>query len=475
MKDDQLQKLLKNLDKNTEITRKVENNIKEINKTIKYAPTDIINSFIKYTEPQKNISEIINFYKTVIECTEKINEEMKRIDALEDNTDQNQIIAINAHYNIKDELRKLENYSDLNAIARLKEKTNKKIYNIVETLFTAFFKGFEKGRDTKDLKIISRFLLENDETSYLLKYVKIMFHKYSIKKDERDSAKVLDHLKNLKKTYGEIHRINVIYMDDAKTEILDKQIQQMLLIEYKDIISKILMDLENKYKDKNIVDACNWYLAVKDKEIASLFGEFDEEILKDIYNLQIKFLNNIDAIPKPNKKLLNEDFVYNLFRIFNLFENEELHAFFDLYRSELDYKNYDEMKAVLSGTALDKIFNLSAKLKGIQKNVYLLNNIYLMINYCKEYQGKKLVEYISRYCDEIVKMWKDECDKRKGDITQFLDVNFEIQKDYYLPEEIRTVVLEGIERIVLGMMERCTYKNGKEMLEMKMHQLYKGK
>lgn len=469
MKKENIEKIIQNLDKTISLSQRIDSNIIKINKYIQESPLSIIESFKIYTEPQKNIEALIKFYKLFLEVIRNNESHLKNLQHL--NFYEGELKAIHSFYEIRNELDKLNGYNDIKVVKRYIDKIKEKS-NITQPIFNSFFKYFGKDVTDKDLHPFSKFLEVYDEKPFIAKYCKVLFFKFS-KKNEKDPEKILENIKNINNMFKEIETYNKKYLNEKNSEIVGQQIKQMVMIEMRDNLSSSLLVFENKFQFINLVLACDFFIQLQNKELQGKFSEFDDGILKVINNLFIKFIQKVNSIKEPNGLYEVEEFIYHLYRVIKLFEHKELHKMFFLYP---DFKNNSQMKAYLGNLCIEKIFDLAVSLKGIQKNVYLLNNLHLIQFFYREYKGKKTIEYIEEKIDEIVKTWEVECDNKKGkDPTRFLDVNLDIQGKYYLPEDIKEILIREITKIVEKLTKQNRYRNGEQTLNLKLKKLFSGK
>lgn len=472
MKEEDIVDILKLLEKNANISIKIDNNIDQINRKFAEIPSEIVETFKRYTDPQKNIEELISFYRTIIRCIENIRKlEPGIVDSDETGIDQ-YITSIDCYNRIEIELDGLKSYSDVSIVKKLQVQTRKTLEKALEPVFDVFFKHFMR-KDVNDLRILSRFLIVNDETRFIQKYCKVLLHQHCVGQSKKECKVVLEKLRDIKTTFDKIGETNEIFLDDKNAEVVYNQLHQMILIDLKEAVSKILLDLENKFKIMNVVEACQFYIHLQEPVVRDYFKEFNIEILKVINNLFITLVNEINRIKKPNKKVLHESFVYALYKLLEVFKDKKLHLIFIELHDTFEFRNYPHMKIRFGQIACERVIELSAEFKGIQKNVYLLNNFCLIQFYCQEYLDIKITDYIIKFSDEIVKMWNKECEKKRGtDLTRFLDVNLEVQKQYYLPDELREGIIPRIRMIIDDVLKESTYKNNKGTIKQRVTSLF---
>ncbi|KAM0678671.1 hypothetical protein BDAP_000781 [Binucleata daphniae] len=250
-------------------------------------------------------------------------------------------------------------------------------------------------------------------------------------------------------------------LNEKHAEIVNLEVKQMIVVDAKNILSRILLNYENKYKNENLYFCCKLYSYLNKDEVKQYFVEFFDNITKIIHNLLLTFFYKIDEIKKPNKDHKSEEIIVLTYKIIKCLENDCFTEFFVKYRSGIEYKNYKQLKTFSGKTLTEKMYKLSKTLKGIQKNVYLPNNLYALQFFYKIHDGVPLVERIENHSNEIIAIWESELKKRKGsEFTKFLDVNLEIQQEFYLPEEIRINIVEKIKENVLETCKEKTYKKG---------------
>lgn len=472
MNQDDLTDILQILDKNTYLTTKIDHNIDEINRKFDKLPKDLVETFRKYTLPQNNIEQLIKFYKTAINTIESIEKTEKSMneDTKESSVKQ-QIHSITCHNKIKGLLELLDGYKDIAIVRKYWIETENKLKKTKDPVFSVFFKNFLSEK--KDLQILSFFLIANDEKNFMQKYCKVLLHKYCIGRSKKETSFVLEKLLNVENVFNEIMSINELYLDEKNSEILYKELRQLILIDLKEAVSKVLIEFENKFKFENIMEACKFYMQLQEPVTQEYFKALDKELLKIMNNLFVTFFTEISKIKKPNKKYLHEPFVHIFNQILHIFKENKMKNLFMQLRKILEFQNHAQMRIRLGTMACERIIEISTVLKGIQKNVYLLNNFTIIHFYCHEYNDIAISDYIIKFSDEIVKMWDKECEKKKKkDVTRFLDVNLEIQKQYYLSEELREGIVPRIRIIIENLVRNSEYKGEKGTIKKRIKDLF---
>lgn len=496
MEKEKLDKIINSLDKTNMLSQDIESNIAKINETISAAPISILESFEKYTDPQLNVQEINRFYRLFIEVieqnnTHKISHDIKK----------NYIESMNNYYFVKTSLARLNEYIEIKIVKRYIEKTKKAISPVLESLTDLFYKSFneylyedsEKNSSNglasersgsnldkhkslivkfDELVEVAHFLEHENEKMFIEQFCKTLIDKYKCKQN----AEFIEHLKALNDDFVKIQVLCKGMLNEKNSENVNIEVKQLIVVDAKSILSRILLNYENKYKQENLYSCTKLYLYLNKSEVKRYFLEFNENILKVIHNLLLTFLSKIDEVRKPKKDVKNEETIVLFFKTIKCFENDCFLEFFEKYRSGMEFKNYEQLKTFSGEILTDKIFELSKTLKGIQRNVYLLNNLYLLQFFYKVHKETPMVEFIEVHSNEIIQIWESEIRKRKeSEFTKFLDVNLEIQSDYYLPETIRTNIVDKIRECVLDVCKEKTYKKGENVLRLKINDLFTGK
>ncbi|KAM0686330.1 hypothetical protein COBT_002449 [Conglomerata obtusa] len=344
--------------------------------------------------------------------------------------------------------------------------------NIKEPVTNAFFKKLNYSDDYESMKPLSMFLIEVDKNNFITSYCKALLAKYK----NKQNSEFIENFKLLSDEFREIDSINNILMDEVNSEIVSKQIKLMIVIEIKGILTRVLLNYENKFKNENLYSCCKLYLYLNDEELKNLFQEFLENIETIIFNLFNNFFHSINEIKKPIKSFHNEEIIILTYKIIKNMDDRCFDDFFRRFREDLDFKNYEQLKLYLGNLLTNKVFENSEQLKGIQKDVYLINNLHLLQCFYKIHNKKRLIEYIDSFSNEIIQIWSSECKKRgKDEFTRFLDVNLEIQKNYFVPEELRDMIQKKVKEIINNNVKEKAYKNSTEVLNLKLDELFTGK
>ncbi|KAM0674257.1 hypothetical protein GVAV_002331 [Gurleya vavrai] len=468
MNRENIANLIQNFEKTNRLTQNINKNILKIDQCIQEAPISVLNSFKIYTEPLENIQAITKFYKIIINAVEDIS---KRDITITNNSLINEERLIEDYYAIDKILVNLDEYRDIKAVSRYIEKQREYLKKTINPIQHNFFRKLSDEVNYENIKFISFFLIDVNRIDYLQNYCKFFISKFKSKQD----AGFVENLGKLGSIFDEINKINRTLIDEKNIEAVGNEIKQMIIIENKNVLMRILVNYEHQYRNENLYTCCKLFLYINQKEVINYFKEYYDEILININNLLLKFIHKIEEIKKPNKEFLSESYVVLSNKIIQIFSNKIFDVFFEKFKGQQEFKSYLQMKDFFCNFLTEKILFLGEKFKGIQKNVYLLNNLNVIIFFDKKYKDKRIIEYIEQYSEEIINIWDFECKKRKeSDFTRFLDINLDIQANYHLPDENREMVREKIRDVILHYVKIKKYKKGNDILELKIKKIFAG-
>ncbi|TBU05603.1 hypothetical protein CWI36_0613p0010 [Hamiltosporidium magnivora] len=491
--DEQEREFLFELESINKIGIEIEKDLKKIESYIKETPLSTLEAFKTYIEPKRNLDKIIYFYDLFLKSAENIYKQQEKIEIIKNKEIvkeefDKEIKIIKCLEKIKGELFNFKKYQDIHAVKKFCDEVNKNVNLNLEMLEKSFFKyiGHQFPNMNYKTKIcnLSNFLYLNREKSiFVKKYVDLFIIKYGSRKIENKYIELVNRVICLHEWIEEVKKVNDFLFEEDITGSINKEILEKLMLELKVVISHALMDIDRKNKPENLIYLIKLYSSIKIKEnirdtnMEMLF-EFKKECLVLINNLLITFEQNIIHEKKNEKNFLCEQFNKTFLDFCDTFKenNNCLEELIFKFQENFAFENYDSFVNYYGVKCLRKTFDLSENLKGIQKCVYLLNNLDILQEYILEYKNIKIIEYLERNKNDIIKIWKNECEKRKHkESTEFLKLNLSIQRKYILPDLVRENIISQLSKIIFNLVSNSKYREHQDDLKNKINELFSGK
>ncbi|EJW02416.1 hypothetical protein EDEG_03158 [Edhazardia aedis USNM 41457] len=409
--------------------------------------------------------------------------------------------AITLISKMKTHIEKISQYKEIRIVSQLINSTNDKIKNIEKqiertffTYFSSLIKVFKSKKPTErstfclltpEAKNTSNYLINIDEKKFIKKHSEIFLSHYDYKNIE--SNKIFCVIRKLPGDLYHIETVNEFFLDTKNGAATSLFIKEVIFNEIRSSIAKILLEYENKYKEEYLVEVLRLYKELRqNKKVHFYFEDIEIEILKIFDNLVLIFLDRLSEISESNKLYQTESFVQTIYEIKSLFANSDLRKRY--FNSRLLYRSPKNMFDTLGSVLYNKVLSLSENMKGIQKNVYLINNLDVLVVFYREHNQKSVVSILEQCTKEIVKSWKMECEKRLDEFKEFdllssgktkrahrfLDLNLSIQKEYNLPGDIRRHVLECLSPVINSYAKAVRFPDNYNALNDKIQALFSG-
>lgn len=347
----------------------------------------------------------------------------------------------------------------------------------IKTCENAFFHSLRRhapGFEAPHAPKFARFLVEHtDRKRFLDRYVGVFYERFRFRSSETKFGDVVARIAGHQSLFSEVDRTCGALLGPDDAENAARGIIEMILADTKQKVSSMLMVMEKRGRPEDIAFllALAPILAPPLNKFEPMFGRFrdlKEECYKMFNNLIASLYERIGSATAPNKFCDTEPFVLHANTIVKAIRRSEGLGLSFMDRCPLiASKSVKDLEVELGSKCYEKVMGVSGSIAGIRRSTFLINNLYVMQNFMEEHGGRKLRDLIAECESEIVQVWRKECEKRRGaDITGFLNTNIEVQKRYFLPDDVRTGVVAGVTDVVRSAVEGSVYSgNVADMLE----------
>lgn len=448
-----------------ETSQRIDQICNDIYKNVEQTKMDVIKEFNPYIQPKKNLDSVLSFYNSFIkayETTVKMSQKIVAIYGEEINIIDLQSITknnlIGIFKTIKAEQANIVDFVGIKIVEDLITVSNDLQNKVISRIYPVYFENLlNKSADDDNMKSISDFLMEfSDKKSFLGKYSNAILDKTSYEDIGLDRKRLLERTKDIEGHFLMINKYNIKILGGADAQNINRGLNKLLLISLKKAIADNLLVVE---KEENLgsIPFCvelNSHLRQSDeteiKEVEELYI-FKGEINKLMCNIFLAFVENIKMIQYPNKFCDIETVTLNLKRALDSLEDNKnvSRVFIKNYGPFFKVNNIEEMCEYFSRMVLQKVIELSSNLDKIKRSIYLINNFFTLKCFVEEVDGLNLKETIDENVNLLVEVWKDELESKSGRrFTTFVETNLASFKSYYLPDEVRRVVVPKIKTII---------------------------
>lgn len=465
------------LQKCSRLSEKINKQAKKLEDRVSKAPLSAMDSLKPFIQPKNNIEQILNFYDEYEESTKKIDLERKIVQESLGGKFKHRKLRLLAdndvigHVNIiLSEIKVLEAYQKIKIVKDYLDEANQFAFMVIEAIKRSFFKALENIPDyDPELRKFANFLIPlQKDIDFLAKYTNIIYSKLCFNEIGTNYKLLITRTLNLSSYFYNIFEMNNNILGQEQAQSINEGVTKMLIINVKSTISDVLMVSE---KDEN-PDSIPYLILLSNnlrhtegevivKDLEELFV-FKKEINKIISNCLMAYFESLDDLNKPNKRFEAEKLVLTIKSILNSFNDYEgiAKCYLATYGAFFGIKNLEELNTSFSTRVLDKIFTLADSLSGIQRSVYVINNVDIIKTFLATYEDTGLEEIISLNAEKILSIWANESRKRnEKDVSEFIDANVEAQKTYTLPENVRYPLVQELKTIIGDLLVDKTYAN----------------
>ncbi|KAF7684121.1 hypothetical protein TCON_0681 [Astathelohania contejeani] len=457
----ELKKYAEQLERTNKLSKQIELTLGKIQYQLDDIPLDITKKFDKYMLPKQNIDMIVNFYDTYILAMENIEKQKREIDEIKKNEIKKhgfsqELRLIECYNAIIIELNRIKRYKSVNIvntyILEIEDFCKAVLTEIKESYFIVVNDLLNEMEINDDIFKISKFLLENCKKTELEgEYVKLFVDKFSSKSLSQKKNKLVERIETFKNL---MHKIKII-IDSfiGPNNVVYTEIRALLIIDIKDVLAKVLMDVENKSRDSDCVFLIHLCRAIGYKNEFEL-DPFIAECFKLINNALISFESRLEKVKKHDKKLMAEE--YNLlivdivkeFKMLELVKINENESQLKKFLNDFEEgQTFEDFKNKWGTMCIKKTYSLARNLGTLERHIYLLNNFYEIQKIITRYEDTALAGIIDSSAKSIIKIWNDEC-KKRADPMNYIKRNIDVQGKYFINEDMRPYLIEKIERIV---------------------------
>lgn len=465
---------------------------KSINEKVRSAPLDTMSKLNAFIEPQNSIKKVIDFYKIFIavEKAVKTNRAFLESEVPQEKEFNHIKLLKNKEFlgkmeTILTSIKKVYFYNKVLIVSEFLRSHEAFIEKNLHMCENSFLHSLRKDLPSyEELGIeFCRFLIRNrDRKSFFDKYAKAFYDKFRFRSFESRLDEVLEKAFATEGLFEEIDRTNNALLEKEDAENMTRIITEMLMADRKSKVSEVLMNLSKRNKPEDIafIIALSSFFRIPQNKLGSVFRHLEDlrsECLKLANNLLITLYEKIGLTTTANKFCDTEPFVIQANTILRgMIKNKGFATEIIMRCDFVSSKTVEELCDEFGTKCYEKIEEILVTVTGVRRHIYLINNFYVLQNFLKEYNNRRLSDYITEAKREILDVWRRECDKRKGlDVTSFLDTNLEIQKRYFLPSDIRQELMEHLSGIIADMVESSIYNGSKKAALEQLSQLFSGK
>ena len=321
-----------------------------------------------------------------------------------------------------------------------------------------------------------------DRKEFFNRYSETVYSRFKFRTYESKFEEVLEKISGTKNLFVELDRTNNALLGKGDAENITKVVAEILIVDIKEKISSALMNINKRNKPEDIafiVALSSFFVAPQNKfePVFKHLADLKEECFKLSTNLFATLYEAIGFTTAPNKFCDAEPFVIQAGTILKAISKDRSFGRELLKRCTLvSSDTVDGLNCELGSKCYQKIEDVLKKITGVRRSIFLINNLYVLKDFLKEHNKKRLSDWIAESQVEVVEVWQRECSRRRGtDITSFLDTNIEVQKRYILPADIRESLVEMLSGMIKDVLEGSKYTGSKEKLLDNLSQLFTGK
>lgn len=457
-----------------ELALKIERVRDETNDKVRDAELAEIGGLDELMGPRDNIKRVIKFYEAFISTDRDVTSGIALLkkDVHYEGTPSLGILDNNMFVErmekVLGSMNRLCAYEQVDIVRDFVKQHRPFIHENIKTCENAFFHSLRRhapGFEAPHASKFARFLAEHtDRRRFLDRYVEVFYERFRFRSSETRFGDIVARIAGYQSLFSEIERTCDTLLGPDNAENGTRDITEMILADTKQKVSSMLMVMEKRSRPEDIVFllALAPILTPPRNKFEPMFGRFHdlkEECYKMFNNLIATLYERIGSATAPNKFCDTEPFVLHANTIVRaISRDEDLGLMFTDRCPLIASKSVKDLEVELGIKCYEKVVDVSRSITGIRRSTFLINNLYVMQNFLEEYGGKKLHDLITECRDEIVQVWKKECEKRSGaDITGFLNTNIEVQKRYFLPGDIRVGVVAGVTDVVRSAVENSVY------------------
>lgn len=474
------------------IALKIERLQETINKKIGDTPSTAMASLDKLTEPKESINRIIKFYETLIMADKQISDGISKIKhSLVEGRDDWRLDVLASSGFVEDLDCVLENMQRVNMYSKAEvvrdfTRTHKpyvdKSLKMCEDSFFSSLRRNAPGYEASAPKFCRLLIKSLDPKTFFTRYADVFYEKFKFRMLETKFAEVLKKTHGIQSLFLEIEKTNDMILAKDQAENMTRVIAEMLMADIKQSLSTVLMNVDRRSNPEDIafIVALLNTLAVPQNKFEPVFRHLDdlrEECLKLANNLLVALYQQIGFTTEPNKYCDAETFVPQTSTILTALKKDKECAAEIMRRcSIVSSTTVEDLVVELCTKCYRKIEQISKDMTGVKKSIYMINNLFVLKSLVDECDSKSLADAVTKNHKDIVGVWERECGIRKGsDITNFIDMNVDAQKRYFLPPDVRKGVVSDVSRVIKNVLESSTYSGSKESLEGELAHLFSGK
>eukprot|EP00866_Antonospora_locustae_P000328 jgi/Antlo1/328/1654 len=457
-----------------ELALKIERVRNETNDEVRDAQLANIDSLDELMRPRDNIKRAIEFYEIFISTDRDV---ASGIDHLKKDTHYNGIpslghldssMFVERMVDVLCSMSRLRAYERVDIVRDFEKQHRPFIDMNIKICENAFFHSLRRyapGFEAPHAPKFAKFLAECwDRKRFLDRYVEVFYERFRFRSSETRFGDVVARIAGHQSLFSEIERTCSALLGPVDADNATRSITEILLADTKQKVSSMLMVIEKRGRPEDVAFllALAPIFAPPLNKFEPMFGRFrdlKEECCKMFNNLIAALYERIGSTTAPNKFCDTESFVIHTNTIVKAVRrNESLGLTFMDRCPLIASKSVRDLEVELGSKCYEKVVNVSRSITGIRRSTFMINNLYVIQNFLEEHGGEKLHDMIAECSKEIVQVWRKECEKRRGtNITGFLNTNIEVQKRYFLPDDVRAEVVEGVVDVVRSAVENSVY------------------
>lgn len=486
--------VLDRLKRYAELSREVESKLRALEAQVGSTKLTAVDGFKPYINPKRNVSSLLSFYDTFMSARDCIETEYGRLSGVFGEAKEKDGFSPRDLGKLKEkevlesmqrliEVEKtLRGYENIRMVATELDSLNRFIGKVLDALSESFFISLKKlpEKDPELLEFAAFLLSNTDKKAFISEYTNTVYSIMGFDDIGTNTKLLLDRTKNLTRFFSGIVEMNDHILGVENSKATNTGLLKMFIIGLRRTIADILVITEKKEKAEDIPflvslnSHINHSAGPRIDVIEELFV-FKNEINKIIYNCMLGYFEELSVLESPCKCSDVEPLCIEIIDVLNAFydHRDVAEAFASAYGSDLNVRTAEDMFVEFSSRTIERVLVVADSLRGIAKDVYVINNVYGFQNYLEETNGIPISEMISASVKNILEVWEKELYKRKeDDITDFLDKNIENQSKYLLPAEIRGALVGRISKLIADTLKNKKYTNGVEELHSSIAKLY---